>query len=340
MGVPGRGPGPHRGDLAHPETGDYASVNTYANLVDNKENMDWCAENFAFVSDRVKCMKKLNVRRPARSCKHAPPPFLPRAIRERAHEKRYAAQPPILSLAYVESCGGPVRRALGFFNWWLHLSFCSPRGQLCCKAWAAELERQRSREVLSRTFVLSSTSVLSSAFKCWWGGQRVASKSIARARAREGYVGGAGARRGGAGCGFSRAGAEVLQGWVPVCADGGASGVGVGGIGLFITTYTLLHSSRGPGNRGCIAQSWWYRSELVVVRGSTLSGCMQRLRARREIWLGYRYATGSVACTCMYTAGTRRRALSSSPFPLPPPPPPPPDSTVAWRDRGESPSGT
>jgi hypothetical protein len=41
--------------------GDYASVNTYANLVDNKENMDWCSENFDFVHDRIKCMKKLNV---------------------------------------------------------------------------------------------------------------------------------------------------------------------------------------------------------------------------------------------------------------------------------------
>ena len=57
-------------------------MNTYGNLVDNKENMDWCSENFDFVHDRIKCMKKLNVRRcqPALVQLHA---VLPRALHAR-----------------------------------------------------------------------------------------------------------------------------------------------------------------------------------------------------------------------------------------------------------------
>ena len=38
---------------------DYASVNTYRNLVENKENIDWCSENYRTVHDRIRCMRTL-----------------------------------------------------------------------------------------------------------------------------------------------------------------------------------------------------------------------------------------------------------------------------------------
>ena len=38
---------------------DYASVNTYRDLVENKENIDWCSENYRTVHDRIRCMRTL-----------------------------------------------------------------------------------------------------------------------------------------------------------------------------------------------------------------------------------------------------------------------------------------
>eukprot|EP00288_Rhodomonas_lens_P011674 CAMPEP_0177748100 /NCGR_PEP_ID=MMETSP0484_2-20121128/31754_1 /TAXON_ID=354590 /ORGANISM="Rhodomonas lens, Strain RHODO" /LENGTH=122 /DNA_ID=CAMNT_0019262957 /DNA_START=138 /DNA_END=506 /DNA_ORIENTATION=+ len=54
-----RSPGPHFGNLNKQNTGDYASVNTYRNLVDNKENLDWCTEQFDTLGNRVKCIRKM-----------------------------------------------------------------------------------------------------------------------------------------------------------------------------------------------------------------------------------------------------------------------------------------
>eukprot|EP00287_Rhodomonas_sp_CCMP768_P006898 CAMPEP_0196720584 /NCGR_PEP_ID=MMETSP1091-20130531/3357_1 /TAXON_ID=302021 /ORGANISM="Rhodomonas sp., Strain CCMP768" /LENGTH=194 /DNA_ID=CAMNT_0042061867 /DNA_START=11 /DNA_END=595 /DNA_ORIENTATION=- len=54
-----RSPGPHFGNLNKQNTADYASVNTYRNLVDNKDNLDWCAEQFDTLGNRVRCIRKM-----------------------------------------------------------------------------------------------------------------------------------------------------------------------------------------------------------------------------------------------------------------------------------------
>mmetsp|Transcript_24230 Transcript_24230/g.35521 ORF Transcript_24230/g.35521 Transcript_24230/m.35521 type:complete len:92 (-) Transcript_24230:241-516(-) len=38
-------------------SGALMSHNTYKNIVSNKGNMDYCIEQFAYISNRIKCMK-------------------------------------------------------------------------------------------------------------------------------------------------------------------------------------------------------------------------------------------------------------------------------------------
>lgn len=38
-------------------SGELASHNTYANIVHNKANIDYCIQQFKFVSSRIKCIK-------------------------------------------------------------------------------------------------------------------------------------------------------------------------------------------------------------------------------------------------------------------------------------------
>lgn len=38
-------------------SGALMSHNTYKNIVANKGNMDYCIEQFAYISNRIKCMK-------------------------------------------------------------------------------------------------------------------------------------------------------------------------------------------------------------------------------------------------------------------------------------------
>jgi hypothetical protein len=38
-------------------SGQLASHNTYANIVHNKANIDYCIEQFNFISSRIKCIK-------------------------------------------------------------------------------------------------------------------------------------------------------------------------------------------------------------------------------------------------------------------------------------------
>ena len=38
-------------------SGELASHNTYDNIVHNKANIDYCIEQFKFISSRIKCIK-------------------------------------------------------------------------------------------------------------------------------------------------------------------------------------------------------------------------------------------------------------------------------------------
>jgi len=55
-------PNPHdpTSTLAHTVTGDYASPATWGELYKNKENIDWCTENFGWFEDRIKCITTMH----------------------------------------------------------------------------------------------------------------------------------------------------------------------------------------------------------------------------------------------------------------------------------------
>jgi len=59
-------PGPHdpASTLAHTVTGDYASPATWGDLYEDKENIDWCTENFPWFEDRIKCIRKIHAHGP------------------------------------------------------------------------------------------------------------------------------------------------------------------------------------------------------------------------------------------------------------------------------------
>uniref|UniRef100_A0A6T8BNH8 Uncharacterized protein n=1 Tax=Cryptomonas curvata TaxID=233186 RepID=A0A6T8BNH8_9CRYP len=57
---PLRAPEPSGGDLSETVTGDYASYNTYSNLVDNKDNILWCSQEFDYLPSRIECIKRLD----------------------------------------------------------------------------------------------------------------------------------------------------------------------------------------------------------------------------------------------------------------------------------------
>ena len=38
-------------------SGELMSHNTYANIVKNKSNIDYCIDQFSFISNRIKCIK-------------------------------------------------------------------------------------------------------------------------------------------------------------------------------------------------------------------------------------------------------------------------------------------
>lgn len=48
---------PPRVLLVQAMSGQLASHNTYANIVHNKANIDYCIEQFSFISSRIKCIK-------------------------------------------------------------------------------------------------------------------------------------------------------------------------------------------------------------------------------------------------------------------------------------------
>jgi len=57
-----RAPQPHdpASSLVKTVTGDYGSPMTYKDIVNNKRTIDWCVANFDFVTDREKCIRKIN----------------------------------------------------------------------------------------------------------------------------------------------------------------------------------------------------------------------------------------------------------------------------------------
>mmetsp|Transcript_27780 Transcript_27780/g.43375 ORF Transcript_27780/g.43375 Transcript_27780/m.43375 type:complete len:249 (+) Transcript_27780:2-748(+) len=55
-------PGPHdpSSSLAKTVTGDYASPATWGDIYHSKETIDWCVEQFPWITDRMKCIRKLH----------------------------------------------------------------------------------------------------------------------------------------------------------------------------------------------------------------------------------------------------------------------------------------